>query len=74
MAPVFRSLGGVETCGGGDFATVTGAVPARSQESLSQVEFHSGEISPRQFAKPSQPAPVFQIAAAAARLPAAAVY
>jgi hypothetical protein len=24
MAPVFRSLGGVETCGGGDFAIATG--------------------------------------------------
>src|SRR5262245_39028008 len=34
MAPVFRSLGGVKACGGGDFATMTGAVPARSQWSL----------------------------------------
>jgi len=31
MAPVFRSLGGVETCGGGNFAPCDRLLPARSQ-------------------------------------------
>jgi hypothetical protein len=81
MAPVFRSLGGVETCGGGDFATVTGYYRPGRRELPGRVEFHSGEIPPRQFVKPSQSAPAFQIAALMAlscdefgrRLPAEAV-
>jgi len=40
MAPVFRSLGEVKACGGGDLATVASAVPAWSRES-----FRLGEVS-----------------------------
>ena len=63
MTTVFGSLGEVEACGGGDFATATGYYRPGRSELRGQVKFQSGEISPREFVKPSQSAPAFQIAA-----------
>jgi hypothetical protein len=52
MAPVFRSLSGVEACGGGDLTLVTGYYRPGRGGLQGWVEFHSGEISPRQAPLP----------------------
>jgi hypothetical protein len=41
-------FGGVDTCGGRNFAAVAGYRPGR-RGLRGSVKFHSGEISPRQF-------------------------
>jgi len=58
-----NAFAGSKLVGSGDLAPVTGYYRPGHREIRGLVEFHSGEISPRQVVRSRiQPAPAFQIA------------